>query len=417
MSKETTTRRQFIKTASIGAAAVSMSASSYARVIGANDRISIGVIGCGSRGIDAHMAGVKPFAKEQNIEITAVCDPWRVRREMAAAKAKEWYGRKARQFVSYRDLVPLKDVDAIMIASPDHVHTTHLKAAAEAKKDVYCEKPLGKELEPLKAACDAVKANNIVCQIGTQLRSLPSMTGCRESYKTGILGKVGRIEQCRNSEQPYWYSYVKEVKEEDVDWKEFLADRPMRPFSSDQYSGWYGYRDFSDGAVPGFGSHYIDLVHYITGAKFPSSAVCLGGTYTWKDDHAFTCPDHVQALWTYPEGFMVSYSSNFGNGGSNVFRIQGDQGTLDMVNWSSPVLTAEGGSKNKGVIRGKDAVADIPMPDHFLDWLQCLRNRKTPNASIDAGYQHGVAVIMAMIAYDTGRRQVYDAEKREIREG
>ena len=139
MSKETTTRRQFIKTASIGAAAISMSASSYARVIGANDRISIGVIGCGSRGIDAHMAGVKPFAKEQNIEIAAVCDPWRVRREMAAAKAKEWFGRKARQFVSYRDLVPLKDVDAIMIASPDHVHTTHLRAVAEAKKDVYCE--------------------------------------------------------------------------------------------------------------------------------------------------------------------------------------------------------------------------------------------------------------------------------------
>jgi len=417
MSNLTTSRREFIKTATATAAAVSMTASSYARVTGANDRISIGIIGCGSRGFDAHMPGVNKYAKEQNIEITAVCDPWRPRREDAAARAKEWYGRKARELVSYRDLLELKNVDAVMIASCDHQHTTHLEATAKAKKDVYCEKPLGMDIEPLKAACDAVKANNLVCQIGTQLRSLPSMAGCRDLYKTGILGKVGRIEQCRNNEQPYWYAYLKEVKEEDVDWKEFLMDRPMRPFSSDQYSGWYGYRDFSGGPVPGFGSHYIDLVHYITGAKVPSSAVCLGGTYTWKDEHAFTCPDHVQALWTYPEGFMVSYSSDLGNGGSNTFRILGDQGTLDMVNWTNPVLTAEGGSKNKGVIRGKKEVEEIPMPDHFLDWLQCLRNRKTPNASIDAGYQHAVAVIMAMRAFDTGVRQVYDAEKREIRNG
>jgi len=411
-----TSRREFLKTAAMTATAMGMSASSYARIKGANERISIGVIGCGSRGIDAHMVGVNEFAKDQNIEITAVCDPWRVRREMASAKCKEWYGRDARQFVSYRDLVALDDVDAVMIASCDHQHTTHLKAVAEAKKDVYCEKPLSMDIESLKAACDAVKANNVVCQIGTQLRSLPSMTGCRELYKTGILGKVGRIEQCRNGEQPYWYGYLKDVKEEDVDWQEFLMDRPMRPFSAVQYSGWYGFLDFSGGPVPGLASHYIDLVHYITGATFPLNAVCLGGTYTWKDEHNFTCPDHVQAMWQYPE-FMVSYSTNFGNGGSNTFRIQGDVGTLDMVNWTSPVLTAEGGSKNKGAIRGKKDVEDVPRPNHFLDWLQCLRNRETPNASIDAGYQHAVAVIMASIAYETGERQIYDPEKREIRKG
>lgn len=410
------TRRSFLQAASVGTFAMSMSAASYARVKGANERISIGIIGCGGRGIDAHMAGIAPYAKEQNIEVTAVCDPWRVRREMAAAKAKEQYGTDARQFVSYRDLVALDDIDAVMIASPDHVHTLHLEAVAKAKKDVYCEKPLSMDIDSLKQACDAVKENNIICQIGTQLRSLPSMTGCRELYKTGILGKVGRIEQCRNGEQPYWYSYMKDVKEEDVDWKEFLYNRPERPFSATQYSGWYGFLDFSGGPVPGLGSHYIDLVNYITGTQFPLSAVCLGGTYTWKDEYGFTCPDHVQAMWTYPD-FMVSYSTNFGNSGSNTFRILGDQGTLDLVNWTSPVLTAEGGSKNKGAIRGKKEVEDIPRPDHFLNWLQCLRNRETPHAPIDAGYQHAVAVIMASRAYETGKRQVYDIEKREIHEG
>jgi len=411
-------RRKFLKTAVAGSTAAALSATSYSRVIGANDRISLGLIGCGSRGIDAHMAGVHEHDKSENVEFTAVADPWRLRQETAAEKVKEWYGRDARKFSSYRDLLAAKDVDAVMIASCDHHHTTHLAAAAKAGKDAYCEKPLAMNMDTLKAAYDAVKKANIVVQIGTQLRSYPSFTGCRELYKTGILGKVARIEQCRNGERPYWYQYVKDVKAEDVDWKEFLMDRPYRPFDPVLYSGWYGYREFSDGPIPGQGSHFIDLVHYITGAKFPTNCVCLGGTFTWKDEHNFTCPDHVAALWIYPEGFMVSYSQNFGNGSGNSFKIFGDQGVLDMVNWNAPILTADGAnSKKKGPIRGKNPVEEVPRPDHFLDWLQCLRNRKTPNASIDAGYQHSVACIMAMQSYDTGRRTIYDVEKREIREG
>jgi len=411
-------RRKFLKTAAAGSATFALSASSYSRVIGANERISIAQIGCGGRGIGAHMAGVHKHQDTQNFEITAVCDPWRLRQEAAAAKTKEWYGREARKFSSYRDVLGLKDVDAVMIASCDHQHTTHLKAAAEAGKDAYCEKPLAMRLDRLKDACDAVKRAKIVVQIGTQLRSYPTFTGCRKLYKTGILGKVGRIEQCRNSAQPYWYRYVKDVKAKDVDWKEFVMDRPVRRFDPVLYSGWYGYRQFSDGPVPGLGSHFIDLVHYITGAKFPTNCVCLGGVYTWKDENKFTCPDHVHALWTYPEGFMVSYSTNFGNGSGNSFKIFGDAGVLDMVNWNAPILTAEGANpKKKGPIRGKNPVEEVQRPDHFLDWLQCLRTRQTPNASIDAGYQHAVAVIMAMKSYDTGQRIVYDAEKREIHPG
>ncbi len=410
-------RRDFLKTATVGAAALGMTAASYARIRGANERISLGIIGCGDRGTNAHMTGIHKFDKEQNVEVVAVCDPWRLARERAAALAKEWYGREPRQFVSHRDLLAMEEVDAVMIASCDHHHTTHLEAAAKAKKDVYCEKPLAKSMEGLKAAVDAVKSAGVVVQIGTQLRSLPSFTGCRELYKTGILGTVGRVEQCRNGAKPYWYGYIKDAKEQDVDWKEFLGDRPMRPFDAVQFSGWYGYRDFSDGPVPGFASHFIDLVHYITGATFPTSCVCMGGTFTWKDKYNFTCPDHVQALWTYPQGFMVSYSSNLGNSAGNSFKIFGDQGTLDMVNWTAPMLSAEGGSKNRGVIRGTKPVADVPHDDHFLDWLKCLRTRQTPNASIDAGYQHAVAVVMAVKAMDSGKRQVYDTAKREIVEG
>jgi len=412
-----TLRRAFLKQTGTAGAAAAATALSYSRIWGANARISIALIGCGSRGVGAHLAGVAKHLKTVDHEVTAVADPWRIAREQAADRCRRVYGRPARTFVSYRDVVTLKDVDAVMIASPDHHHTTHLEAAAREGKDVYCEKPLGKDLESLKRACDAVREKGVVFQAGTQLRSFPTFTGCRRLYRTGILGTVGRIEQCRNAARPYWYSYLKDIKEKDVDWKEFLGDRPMRPFDPVLYSGWYGYREFSDGPVPGLGSHFIDLVHYITGATFPANAVCLGGTYTWKDEHKFTCPDHVQALWEYPEGFMVSYSTNFGNSWGNSFKIFGDVGTLDMVKWHEPILTARGGSKNKGAIRGENPVEPVPRPDHFLDWLQCIHSRKRCNADIDAGYQHAVACIMAMKALDTGRRQVYDRQAREIRPG
>jgi len=411
-----TSRRGFLKAASASAAALSFTATSYGRIAGANDRLSIGVIGCGARGARAHMNGVQAHAEEQNLEITAVCDPWRPRREQAAAKAKEWYGRPARAFVSYRDVVALEDIDAVMIASCDHQHTAHLKAAAEAKKDVYCEKPLAMDLDKLNEACDAVSAAGVVCQIGTQVRSRPTSAGCRELFRSGVLGNVSRVEQMRNGTRPYWYSRLKDASEKDVDWKEFLMDRPMRPFRADQFTGWYGYRDFSDGPVPGYGAHFIDLMNYIIGTKLPESAVCLGGTYTWKDEHGFTCPDHVQATWTYPEGLLVSYTTNFGNSGGRSFRIFGEHGIINLTNWSAPTVSGEGAIR-RGELGEEKPVEPVETPDHFLDWLQCIRSRKQPNAPIEAGHQHAVAVIMAMRAYDTGRRMVYDAEKRELREG
>ena len=415
--QRSSSRRQFLKSASVGAAAIGFTATSYAKVVGANERLSIGLIGCGQRGVGAHMKGVHAHQEVQDFEITAVADPWQKRREDAAELANQWYGRPARAFSSYRDLVALDDVDAVMIASCDHQHTTHLEAVAKAGKDVYCEKPLAMDFEKLKSAVDAVKHAGIVCQIGTQVRSYPTSTACHEFYKTGKLGTVSRIEQVRNSARPYWYTRIADVAPKDVDWKEFLMDAPDQPFNADKFSGWYGYLDFSDGPIPGLGSHFVDLLHYITGARFPTSAVAQSGTFTWKDEHKFTCPDQVQATWTYPEGFMVSYSTNFGNGSGSYIRFLGDQGTLNLTPWSKPTVSSGGAGQPSSLPKEETPVEPIETPDHFLDWLQCIRNRGTCRAPIEAGYQHAVAVLMAVKASNTGRRQIYDDEKREIRAG
>lgn len=411
-------RRQFLATASAGAA-MAFTATSYGRVIGANERISLGLIGCGGRGYAAHMTGVHTHDKEQNVEFVAVSDPWRIRRERAAERCNEWYGRAAKQFASYRDILALKDVDAVMIASCDHQHAVHLEAAAKAKKDAYCEKPLAMDMESLKRCCDAVKAAGIVVQMGTQVRSFPTSTGCRDLFRTGAIGKVTRIEQCRNGTKPYWYSWMQRaepIKEEDVDWKEFLMNRPMRPFDGKLLTGWYGFREFTDGPLANLGCHFIDLYNYIVGTTLPASCVAQGGTFTWKDG-GFTCPDHCEAVWTYPEGFLVSYSTNFGNGSGSVHKIYGEQGTIDLTNWQKPVYSNAGAIKPGKLSAKETPVAPVETPDHFLNWLQCLRSRKACNAPIEAGYQHCVPALMAVRAMDTGRRQVYDPKKRDFHDG
>lgn len=414
-------RRDFIKasaTLAVGAAlgSYTLSAAERRRSVGANDRIRIGLIGCGERGRTAHMPGIHQHVKETNFEIVALCDPWSVHREQANATVKEWFGRDAKLCRNYRELLELKDVDAVMIASPDHHHTTHLEAAARAGKHIYVEKPLAMELPKLLRAVDAVKEAGTVVQVGTQLRSLPGIVGARDLYKSGALGKFRRIEEVRNSEKPYWYNYLERVaKAEDLDWKEFLGDRPMRPFNPTMYAAWYGYYEFSQGPIPQWGAHFLDMVHFITGASYPESCVCTGGIFTWADEHKFTVPDTVQATWTYPEGFMLSSGNYFGNGSVDTRRFYSDRGVLKADNWNAPTYSAEGGAHRDGSIRGQKEVALVETPDHFLNWLQCMRSGETPNASIDAGMQHAIAVLMATTAYETGKKTMYDPKKRTIK--
>ena len=421
-------RRAFLKSSAGIAAGTALathtprflSASERTRSIGANSRIRIAQIGCGGRGRGAHLTnGVLPHLATTNFEVVAIADPWKLARERTNEVIKKAFGREARAFSSYRDVLALDGVDAVMIASPDHHHTEHLEAFARAGKHIYVEKPLATEMGKLVRAYDAAKAaeaRGSIIQVGTQLRSLPGIVGAREVVQSGLLGKITRVDETRNAEIPYWYSRLsRDLREADVDWKEFLGDRKMRPFDARQYAAWYGYYEFCQGPVPQWGAHFLDMMHYITGSGFPESCVCLGGVTYWKDENNFTTPDNVEALWLYPNGMMVTSSNNFGNSSGNQRRFYGDRGTLVVDNWHVPTYSAEGGPKRDGKIRGKVEVTPIDRPDHFLNWLQCMRTGEKPHAPIDAGYQHAVAVLMAVISYDTGRRTTYDPVQRMIR--
>lgn len=416
MSSETSSRRDFLKTAVVGTSALTMTARSYGRVRGSNERIGLGVIGCGRRGFGVHMPAVQKHAQEQNLEITAVCDVWTKHRKRAVETAKSWFGRAPFATTAYRELLNHDNVDAVMIASCDFQHPHMLAETAKAGKDAYCEKPLAMDLDELKATCRAVTDSGIIVQIGTQRRSDPDLNGARKLYQSGILGEVSRIEVFSNAGRPNWYKRLVRlpIEETEVDWRQFLMHRPERPFDDLLFAGWFGYREFCGGSIGQFMSHYADLVNFLTGSRFPTSAVAHGDTFVWNDEHHFDCRDQVQVSLIYPEGFLFTYVTNFGNGSGNRSVIYGTEGVMDVR--GRPTVRGEG-SFNRSRIRQQVQAETVPCPDHFLNWFQCLRSRRQPVAPLEAGYEHSIACIMADRALQTGQRQTYDAEQGEIRPG
>lgn len=417
MASKLQTRRDFLRNTAVGAAGLmigTMTVNGYGRVLGANERIRIGVLGCGSRARGALIREALQFAEKCNVELAVVCDLWKQSREQAAAMIKKASGREPGQEQYYKSVLGMNDIDAVIIATPDHQHARMLAEAANAGKDAYIEKPMAMNMKELIVAVDAVKKHSRIVQVGTQLRSWPSFTGCKKFVGTGALGNISKITQVRNGVRPYWHGYVRRIEQSDTDWKAFLMHRPYRPWDPDQYTAWYGYRDFSTGPIGGFMSHFIDLVHYITGARFPHAAVTLGGIYVYKDGR--TCPDTVHTLLDYKDKFLVSYSTSFGNGSGSYTKFFGTRGVLDCSDWNNPIVSGDGSDDPKR-IKEKKAVPPVERPPHMEDWLTCLRTRTQPNANIDAGYQHAVACILSDQAYVEGRRMVYDPQNREIRPG
>src|SRR5947209_1731967 len=199
-------RREFLQkgaAVAAGGAAMSSSALSYSRIVGANDRISLGHIGVGNRGTE--LDGIVAFLKDkEKVEVSAVCDVWTLNLERAVANNQKYYGKAPRTFKHPRELLALKDLDGVMISTPEHSHSPILKLTAEAGKDAYCEKPMGNVLEEVRGARDAVLARNLITQIGTQHRSEPYQIAARDLIRTGALGEVSKYEMDWDYHGPRW---------------------------------------------------------------------------------------------------------------------------------------------------------------------------------------------------------------------
>jgi len=426
-----TDRRTFLAGAGAAtfASALGRTALSYGRILGANDRISLGHIGCGRRGL-----GLQTIArglKGRNLEMTAVCDLWKVNREAAAARTESWYGRAPRSFQYMEDLLALKDVDAVLISTADFQHATHLKAVVEAGKDAYCEKPMANDLAEAKAARDAVLRSDRIVQVGTQHRSEPYQIAARELIKSGALGDVSKVEIVWNYHGPRWRGReeVTQLREEDTDWRRWLLGKPYRPFDPRMYFEFRLYKDFSSGIADQWMSHGIDLVHYFLEDEFPRSVMASGGVFAWKDGREN--PDTFQALLEYPKGFLVSYATSFGNDADSFSRIMGKNATLVNIGgegsprwkWVEEKGTHESDPDVKRAekyvtLPGDDRIPPTSISDddlsHMTNWIECLRSRKAPNATVRHGFAHSVACIMAARAYREGRKLYWNPRTEEI---
>ena len=427
-------RRSFLdRSARIAAGtALGTTALSYSRILGANERISLGHIGIGNRGreLDWIVSRVKD---KHNAEMTAVCDLWKTNRERAATINEKFYGRAPRAFAEPEELLALKDVDAVLISTPEHSHSPVLKLVADAGKDAYCEKPMGNVLEEVKAARDAVLSRNLIVQIGTQHRSELYPRAAHDLVQTGALGDVSKVEVVWNYHGPRWRGRpeVKQIREEDTDWRKWLMTKPYRPFDPQLYFEFRLYKDFSSGIADQWMSHGIDLVHWFMDDPVPKSVVANGGIFAWHDGREN--PDTFQALLDYPKGFLVSYSTSFGNDSPSFTRYMGKKATLVNIGGEgSPryqLVEEKGVHEDDPNVYEKRAKTDILLPGdtklpptgigdedlhHMENWFECLRSRQQPHATVHNGFGHSVACIMAAHSYWQGKKLYYDAKNEEI---
>jgi predicted dehydrogenase len=415
-------RRNFLKSSSLGAFTFGTTALTARGAGSANERLSIGIVGAGGRG-QALMNEIHKLAEAHNVQISAVCDVWNANLDRAVAMVSKAFGKEPRKTTRFGELLAIPEVDAVVIATPDFTHAPIMIESLRAGKDVYVEKPMSLRIDLANEAMDLARKHGRVVQVGTQFRSHGGYAATAREIANGSLGRISRLSAQANFNQARWARGFDDCKEQDVDWEAFLMDLPQRPFDPKRFRRWQLYKDFTNGLAGLWMSHYVDAVHIITGAKYPSRAVALGGVYVWKDGREHS--DTFHALLEYPEGFLFDWGMGLANSAGNGFAVYGELGTLEISkNYIAPeslLLSSSGGAEGSKV--EQRALAPDSMPDqdvlttHMANWLDCLRSRKLPNADIQFGHQHAVAVIMAAAALHTGGRQAYDPESRTIQAG
>jgi predicted dehydrogenase len=347
------------------------------------------------------------------------------------SKAQTTYGRAPRSVQHLEELLTPKDVDAVIISTPEHQHSPMLKMAAEAGKHAYAEKPMGNVLAEAKAARDAVLQRNLIVQVRTQRRSEPYQVAAHELFCSGACDEVTKVEVVWNYHGPRWRGRpeVKQIQERDTDWRAWLMIKPNRPFDPQLYFEYRLYKDFSSGIPNQWMSHSIDLINWFMDDPFPKSVVSHGGVFAWHGGREN--PDTFQTLLEYPKGFLVSYSTSFANDAPSFIRFMGKKATLmnfgtegtprwkwveEKGNYEDDpevqreerwvTLLGDGG-------KGPASKADEDV-SHMSNWLDALRYGKQPSAPVTAGYAHSVACIMATQAYWEGKRLYWDRKTESI---
>ncbi len=445
----TTTRRDFIRNSSMAGMATYMgtmgfTASSYRRIIGANDRVRVGVVGFSDRHRNDHIPAFLKSYQEMNFDIIAVSDIWKKRREEGSAFLASKFGHAVTPCVNNDALYAIKDVDAVMISTADFQHALHTVEAVKAGRDTYTEKPLAETMEDARAVLKAVKDSGKIVQIGSQRRSAANYWAAADYVQSGKFGPIVMVELMWNVNQPgRWRrpALVAQMREEDTDWKRFLMNRPAVPFDARKHLEFRLFWPYSSGLPGQWMSHQIDTVHWFSQLPHPRSASANGGIYAWKDGRQNA--DTMTVVFDYgplddmSKGFQVVFTSRQTNSSGETKEIWYSNG--GTMNLDTNVISHEAGltekyasamgmkanllpemSLKESAVKASTEAStggDPMTTAHVRNWMECVRSRKQPNAPIEAGYNHSIAVIMANAAYRTGEKVIFDQKTQEVMAG
>jgi predicted dehydrogenase len=450
MSDHIIGRRAFLKNAAFGAAGAAgaaglvfstpSSAQSYSRILGANDRVRVGIVGFSDRTRSSLIGALQQHAGELNFEITGVSDIWNRRRTEGVEFVRRAGASRARPYRNNEEMYAGRTTDAVIIGTADFQHALHGIEALDVGQHAYIEKPLANTMEDARAIRDAVNRSGKTVQIGTQRRSARNYLLANEYLRSGQFGDIVMAEMTWNVNQPgRWRrpELVAEIREQDTDWRRYLMNRPYEPWNPRKYLEYRLFWPYSSGIPDQWMVHQIDTVHWFTDLPRPRSVVANGGIYTWRDGR--TNWDTATMTFDYgplddmSKGFQVVYSSRMNNSAGGTKELYySNGGMLDLdkneitptgglpenharamgmqANRLPAMKLAEAGS----VEAAADTGVDNATSANVRNWMECMRSGKTPNADIQAGYNHSVALCMTIAAIQTGKKVTFDDARQDV---
>jgi predicted dehydrogenase len=404
MSSPSLSRRSFLHASATAAAGLAAFGVPAVNVLGANDELRVGCIGTGGR----CRTLMQSLAKVLNVRMTAICDIYDAHLDLARKIADP----KALATKNFHEILDSKDIDAVLIGSPDHWHVPMTVAACAAGKDVYVEKPLTHDLSEGKAVVEAQNKHQRIVQVGTQQRSMPQFEKARELIRQGRLGAIHKVHLTWNRNSDRVQRGPQGVDPKQVDWKAFLGKAKDQPFDDYRFRNWRWFWDFGNGILTDLMVHFIDVVHWFLDVDHPLQATTIGDNYISKG--IWETPDTMQTLLTYPGDLQVYFEGTFVNARNGaMLEFMGSDATLYLDRGRYEIHP----ERNKGEYEewvlgtGKRGADFYDKPDgellHLTNWVECVRSRKKPNAPAEAGVSAAAAAHLGNQAFRSGQVTVW----------
>jgi predicted dehydrogenase len=431
-------RREFVKGAALAVAAptiISASALGADSAAAPSDRLAVGFIGVGKQGSGAHIG---PLSSMPNVQVMAICDVHTGRREKAVKTVSDKYEKAQRQgkidqYVDYMEILNRKDIDAVVIAAPDHWHTAIAMEACKAGKDIYCEKPLTLTIHEAKTIIDAVRKHNRVFQTGSQQRSTGPFRQACEYVRNGRIGKLKEVlvgigvtsKPCDLPGEP---------TPEGIDWDRWLGQAPQRDYNdvlcrkeSDpgKYPfnpGWRDYREFSGGMVTDWGAHHFDITQWALDMDHSGPVEILppekqgdeyGAKFIYRGSSVGDniVVSHVKDVWEGDHKDARTGETRHTKETNGILFI-GENGRIFV---SRSMIVSEPDSILKEPIKESDThLRQSPKNNHHLDWIECIKSRQKPIADVEIGARSVTVCHLVNLAYWNNRKLNWDPKKWEF---